>query len=190
MLAEVAGPDQRQAEKMRPGNCTKKLHPAGVLGWPFWGPIHHLPEATLPCWKNTCEKAIVFPSQSQFTRANPAHAPKFTTPGLSGWIFFVHCPGLIFLATRWSGPATSASMFSVFLDYILWVCTSLWDSFLYLRKLHWFLYLLLSYFCHHDMFIFRWSSNFVEKRCVEREHGGEDGISCLLAFQYIIIVYQ
>ena len=57
----------------------------------------------------------------------------------------------------------SASMFSVFLDYILRVCQSLWDSFLYLGKLHWFLYLLLSYFYDSGMFIFRWNSNFVEK---------------------------
>ena len=34
---------------------------------------------------------------------------------------------------------------------------------LYLGKLHWFLYLLLSYFYDPGMFIFRWSSNFVEK---------------------------
>ena len=27
MLAEVAGPDQRAAKKMRPGHCTKKNHP-------------------------------------------------------------------------------------------------------------------------------------------------------------------
>ena len=39
-------------KKMRPGHCTKKSIP-GVLRWPFWGPIHHLPKATLPCWKNT-----------------------------------------------------------------------------------------------------------------------------------------
>ena len=32
-----------------------------------------------------------------------------------------------------------------------------------LGKLHWFLYLLLSYFYNPCMFIFRWSSNFVEK---------------------------
>ena len=75
----------------------------------------------------------------------------------------VQCPGLIFLATRWSGPATSASIFSAFLDYILRVCQSLRDSFFYLGKLHWFLYLLLSYFYDPGMFIFRWSSNFVEK---------------------------
>ena len=49
------------------------------------------------------------------------------------------------------------------LDYILRVCQSLWDSFLYLGKLHRFLYLLLSYFYDPGMFIFRWSSNFVEK---------------------------
>ena len=42
-------------------------------------------------------------------------------------------------------------------------------------KLHWFLYLLLSYFYDPGMFIFRWSSNFVEEvvLCC---------ISCLLPF--------
>ena len=84
-------------------------------------------------------------------------------PGLPGWIFFVQCPGLTFLAACWSGPVTSASMFLVFLDYILRVCQSLCDSFLYVGKLHWFLYLLLSYFYDPGMFIFLWSSNFVEK---------------------------
>ena len=78
-------------------------------------------------------------------------------------LFFVQCPGLIFLAARWSGLAASASIFSLCLDYILRVCQSLWDSCLYLEKLHWFLYLLLSYFYDPGMFIFRWSSNFVEK---------------------------
>ena len=97
-----------------------------------------------------------------------------------GWIFFVQCPGLIFLVARWSGPATSASIFSAFLDYILWVCESLRDSFFYLGKLRWFLYLLLSYYYNPGMFIFCWSSNFVEKVAVEWGHSGEDGISCLL----------
>ena len=45
MLAEAAGPDQRAAKKMRPGHCTKNSIP-GVLRWPFWGPIHHLPKAS------------------------------------------------------------------------------------------------------------------------------------------------
>ena len=31
------------------------------------------------------------------------------------------------------------------------------------KRLHWFLYLLLSYFHDPGMFIFRWSSNFVER---------------------------
>ena len=67
-----------------------------------------------------------------------------------------------------------------FLDYILRVRQSLRDSFFYLGKLHRFLYLLLSYYYDPGMFIFRWSSNFVEKVAVEWGHGGEDGISCLL----------
>ena len=37
------------------------------------------------------------------------------------------------------------------------------DSFLYLGKRRWFLYLLLSYFYDPGMFIFRWSSNFMGK---------------------------
>ena len=42
------------------------------------------------------------------------------------------------------------------------VCQSLRDSFFYLVKLHWFLYLLLSYYYYPGMFIFCWSSNFME----------------------------
>ena len=57
---------------------------------------------------------------------------------------------------------------------------SLRDSFLYLGKLHWFLYLMLSYFHNPSVFIYRWSSNFVEKAVLEREHGGHDGILCFL----------
>ena len=104
----------------------------------------------------------VFSSRGGWLWANDVSVPRKVTPGLPGWNFFVQCPGLIFLAARWSGPAASASIFSVCLDYILRVCQSLWDSFLYLGKLHWFLYLPLSYFYDPGMFIFRWSSNFVE----------------------------
>ena len=52
---------------------------------------------------------------------------------------------------------------AAFLDYILRVCQSLRDSFFHLGKLHWFLYLLISYYYDPGMFIFCWSSNFVEK---------------------------
>ena len=53
-------------------------------------------------------------------------------------------------------------------------------------KASWFLFLLLSYFYDPGMFIFRWSSNFVEK--VERERDGEDGILCLLPC--ILLLYR
>ena len=43
------------------------------------------------------------------------------------------------------------------------VCQGLWDLSPYLGKFHWFPYLLLFYFYDPGMFIFRWSSNFVEK---------------------------
>ena len=42
-----------------------------------------------------------------------------STQDIQDGFFFVQCPGLIFLATRWSGPAASASIFSAILDYII-----------------------------------------------------------------------
>ena len=112
--------------------------------------------------KNNCLLSSIFPAGEGGFGQMMYRSPGWSAPGLPGWNFFVQCPGLIFLAARWSGPATSASIFSVCLDYILRVCQSLWDSFLYLGKLHWFLYLLLSYFYDPGMFTFRWSSNFAE----------------------------
>ena len=112
---------------------------------------------------NNSPRPNVFPAGvANFSKAMYRSLERSTQDTRDGF-FFVQCPGLIFLAARWSGPAASASIFSVCLDYILRVCQSLWDSFLYLGKLHWFLYLLLSYFYDPGMFIFCWSSNFVEK---------------------------
>ena len=99
--------------------------------------------------KNNCLLSSIFPAGECDFGQMLYRSPEWScTSGLPGWIFFVQC------------PATSASMFSVFLDYIFRVCQSLWDSFLYLGKLHWFLYLLLSYFYDPGLFISRWSSNF------------------------------
>ena len=39
---------------------------------------------------------------------------------------------------------------------------------------------MVSYFYYPNMSIYRWSSNFVEKVVLEREHDGQDAISCLL----------
>ena len=66
-------------------------------------------------------------------------------------------------------------MLLVFLDYILRVCQSLCDLFLYVGKLHWFLYLVLSYFYDPGIY-FPLEFEFHGKSCVEREHGGKDGI--------------
>ena len=63
------------------------------------------------------------------------------------------------------------------------VCQSLWDSFLYLGKLHWFLYLLLSYFYDPGMSIFRWSSNFVEKVVLN------ESMSAKMASRVFYLVY-
>ena len=43
---------------------------------------------------------------------------------------------------------------------------------------------ILYYFYHPSMFIYRWSSNFVEKSVMEREHSGRDAILCLSYLVY------
>ena len=92
---------------------------------------------------------------------------------------FVQCLGLIFLAKSWYGPAALAGIFSVCWDFIFRLCLSLWDSFLYLAKLHWFLYLLLSYFYDPGVLFFL-KFEFPGKRFVEWEHVGKNIILCLL----------
>ena len=125
--------------------------------------------------------------------ANDVSVPRKVTPGLPKWNFFVQCPGLIFLAARWSGPAASASIFSVCLDYILRVCKSQWGSFrnephslsgkaslvsicatiLFLRS--WHVYFPLESECRG-------------KSCVEWEHVSENGILCFLPC--ILLLYK
>ena len=124
---------------------------------------HHLPLANCDWLGRTIVfYQVFFPAGEggfgQMMYRSPERSPQDSRDG-----FFLQCPDLIFLAACWSSPGTSVSMFLVFLDYILRVCQSLCDSFLYLGKLHWFLYLLLSYFYGPGMFIFHWSLNFVEK---------------------------
>ena len=45
-------------------------------------------------------------------------------------------------------------------------------------KLHWFLYLRQSYFYDPSVYIYRWSSNFVEKSCWKGSGGGRDITAC------------
>ena len=65
--------------------------------------------------------------------------------------------------------------------------SSLWASFLYLGKLHWFLYLLLSYFYDPGMFIFRCSSNCVEKVVLNESMSAKmaSRVSCLVYYYCI-----
>ena len=94
------------------------------------------------------------------------------TPGME---FFLECPGLIFLAARWYGPAVSANIFSVCSNYIFRVCQSLWVSFLYLVSISAAILFLQSW---HVYFPFEFE--FRGKCCVEWEHVGENSISCPL----------
>ena len=47
MFAEVAGPDQRAAKKMRPGHCTRKI-PPGCPGLTFLGTVAQLYQSQPP----------------------------------------------------------------------------------------------------------------------------------------------
>ena len=56
------------------------------------------------------------------------------TPGHPGWIWFVQCPGLIYLTARWSVPATPRKkfrpvwMYSEFIK-VCWIHFFSWESF-------------------------------------------------------------
>ena len=68
-----------------------------------------------------------------------------------------------------------------------WVCQSLWDSFLYLGKLSLVSISAAILFLRSWHVYFPLEFEFRGKSCVEREHGEENGISCLL--RCILLLY-
>ena len=57
--------------------------------------------------------------------------PREVNPKHPGRIFFVQCPGLIFLTALWSGPATSASILISFgFVKVCGIRFSIWESFI------------------------------------------------------------
>ena len=104
-----------------------------------------------------------FSSRGGWPWANDVSVPRKVTPGPPGWNFFVQCPGLISWPcvdlARLLRRAYSRSVWIISFEFVK-VCGirfSIWESF------NCFYILLLSYFYDPGMFIFRWSSNFVEK---------------------------
>ena len=143
------------------GSVQKKIIP-GVLRWPFWAPIHHA-LANSDWLGRTIAFYQVFFQQGRVALGKWCIGPQkghLRTPGMD---FFCTVPRPHFLgrALIWPGCFGEhiLGLFGLYSSSL----SSLWDSFLYLGKLHWFLYLLLSYFYDPGMFIFCWSSNFVEK---------------------------
>ena len=68
-----------------------------------------------------------------------------------------------------------------------WVCQSLWDSFLYLGKLSLVSISAAILFLRSWHVYFPLEFEFRGKSCVEREHGEENGTSCLL--RCILLLY-
>ena len=50
--------------------------------------------------KDNCLLSSIFPAGEGGFGLNDVSVPRKVTPGLLGWIFFVQCLGLIFLAAR------------------------------------------------------------------------------------------
>ena len=107
-------------------------------------------------------RANVFPAVvANFGKAMYRSLERSTQDTRDGFFCTVPRPHFLGRALIWSGYVGEHIL--GLLDYILRVCESLRDSFYYLGKLHWFLYLLLSYYYDPDIIIFCWTSNFVEK---------------------------
>ena len=94
-----------------------------------------------------------FSSRGGWLWANDVLVPRKVTPGLPRDEVFFTVPRPHFLGLALIWPGYFGEHVLGLLDYILRVCQSLWDSFLYLGKLHWFLYLLLFYFYDPGMFV-------------------------------------
>ena len=75
-----------------------------------------------------------FSSRGGWLWANDVSVPRKVTPGFPGWNFFVQCPGLIFLAARWSGPALrraySRSVWIISFEFVKvsGIRFSIWES--------------------------------------------------------------
>ena len=121
-----------------------------------------------------------FSSRGGWLQANDVSVPRKVTPGLPGWIFFLYSAQALFLgrALIWPGyfgehvlglfglypSSLSKSEGFVSLSGKASL-VSISAAILVLRS--WYVYFPLEF-------------EFRGKGCVEREHGGEDGISCLL----------
>ena len=137
MLACVAGwPKQPGQINARPrkwglGTVQKQSIP-GVLRWPFWGLIHHLPKATLPCWKNIifdiflqaspfiyyrfAQEFTATVSQSSSTSCSTSFLARLVS--ISRYYFIVSLLLLAFLSKRNGAPCNSAD-YPVFLFFFL-----------------------------------------------------------------------
>ena len=115
--------------------------------------------------------------------------PRKVTSGLPGRIFLVQCPGLIYSgrALIWPGCFGEhiLGLFGLSGLYPSSLSKSVGFVFFYLGKFHWFLYLLLSYFYDPGVFIFRWSSNFVQKVVLNESMSAK----MALRVSYIIVYY-
>ena len=146
------------------------------------GALEHvacLGESRLSQLKWTMALDQTYFQQGWLTLVKLCIGPKQGQPRTPGIDFFVQCPGLIFLASRWFGEhilglfglhplSLSKSAGFIFLSGKASL-VSISAAILLLRSRH--VYFLLEF-------------EFRGKRWVEWEHGGEDGISCLLPIVY------
>ena len=101
---------------------------------------------------------------------SPERSPQDSRDG-----FFLYSAQASFFSPR----VDSASMFSVFLDYILRIFQSVGFVFLSGKALLVSISAALLFLRSWHVY-FPSEFEFRGKSCVEREHGGQDGISCLL----------
>ena len=105
-------------KKMRPGHCTKKIHP-GSPEVTFLGTGTSFAQSHPTLLKKNLIEGNFHPNQSQFARANTAHGAKFI------WLKKIN-------KTRMLRRAYSRSVWIIFFEFVK-VCGirfSIWESFI------------------------------------------------------------
>ena len=132
--------------------------------------------------KRTIALEQMYFQQGRLILSKLLSVPRKVTPAHPGWIWFVKRPGLICLAARWSGSATSERVRPFWIIpfesvKVCWICFSSWKSFIGFYIWCYPISTILA--CSFDLFTVGIRISWKTLCWKESMDGCRDAISCL-----------